>query len=171
MKEAGCWSVFLGIESGDEDLLRIIEKGITLQQSRNAVKWANEIGIETRCAYMMGLPHETPERSKKTIDLAVQLDSTYAMFFATHPRYGTKLYDIALAHGKFVTKSFKGMSGVTYLPDGYKNENQLRRTIRKAYMKFYIRPRQIFKYIKKIRKLSDIKEAFFALELFLGLKN
>lgn len=171
MKEAGCWSIFFGIETGDKELLKSIDKGTTIEQARVALKLTNELGIESKCAYMLGLPGETPEKAKKTIDLAIELDSTYAIFFATYPRYGTKLYDTALSQGSFHNMDFKGMTGITYVPDGYKNGAELKRMIRHAYTKFYLRPSQIAKYLKKIRSPHDIKRAFFGLELFLGLRD
>lgn len=171
IKETGCWSIFLGIESGDEDLLKVIDKGITLDQARRAVKWANEVGIETRCAFMLGLPGEGPLKAKKTIDFAKEIDPTYSIFYATHPRFGTKLYDIAWQAGNFLSEQFKGMTGITYVPFGYKDAVELRKYIRKAYTDFYCRPRQIIKYLKKIRSFSDIREIIFALELFFGLRG
>jgi radical SAM superfamily enzyme YgiQ (UPF0313 family) len=171
MRDAGCWSIFLGIESGDEELLHSIEKGITLDQARNAVRWANELGIETRCAYMLGLPGETPEKARKTMALAKELDSTYAIFYATHPRYGTKLYEMATRTGTFLSKEFRGMTGITYVPEGYRDAEELRRTIRRAYTGFYLRPRQLLKYVRKMNSFSAFRELFFALELFLGLRR
>jgi Fe-S oxidoreductase len=171
MKEAGCWSIFFGVESGNQDLLDLIEKGVTLDQARQAVKWANEAGIETRCAYMLGLPGETPQKAEATINFAKELDSTYAIFYATHPRYGTKLYDIALKRGNFLSKDFKGMSGVTYYSEGYKSGAELKRMIRRAYTEFYIRPSQLMKFVSKIRSVSSLKEVLYAAELFFGLRG
>jgi len=168
---AGCWSVFVGVESGNQDLLDVIDKGITLDQVRTGCAAANRVGIETRAAFMLGLPGETPKKGWKTIRFALELDPTYAIFFAAHPKYGTKLYEIASRTGRFLDSSFRGMSKVTYVPDGYKNASELGNLIKRAYRKFYLRPRSVFKVIKKIKSLADVRESFLAVLLYLGLSD
>jgi anaerobic magnesium-protoporphyrin IX monomethyl ester cyclase len=169
--EAGCWSMFIGVESGNQNLLDTIDKGITLEKTREIFKIANKIGIETRGAFMLGLPGETPEMGRKTIDFAIEIDPTYAIFYATHPRYGTELYDIAVSYGKFLDEEFRGMSKVTYVPEGYKDAQELATIVRSAYRKFYLRPRFIWKLLRRIRNLSDVIELLKGFLLFLGLSN
>lgn len=167
--DAGCWSMFIGVESGNQDLLDMIEKGINLTQVREIFSIANDVGIETRAAFMLGLPGETPSKAQETIDLAREIDPTYAVFYATHPRYGTLLHDIAMNSGKVLDEQFRGMSKVTYIPEGYEDHLELEKVIRKAYRSFYIRPRFVFKILKKMRTLRDIKELAYAVALYLGL--
>ncbi|MCM2284784.1 MAG: B12-binding domain-containing radical SAM protein [Desulfobacula sp.] len=171
IQQAGCWSMFLGIESGNQDLLDMIDKGITLEQARNVVKIANRLGIETRAAFMLGLPGEDPEKAGQTIAFAIELDPTYAIFYATHPRVGTQLYDIAINAGTFLDKNFHGMSKVTYVPEGYKDAMQLEQTIQSAYRKFYLRPHMMLKYLRKVRSLESLKEAINGFFLYLGLSR
>lgn len=167
--KAGCWSIFMGIESGNQDILDIIDKGITLEQARQAVAICNRVGIETRAAFMLGLPGETPEKALKTVDFAIEIDPTYAIFYATHPRRGTALYDIAFVSGKFIDQDFRGMSKVTYIPEGYQSAEQLERMIRYAYRKFYLRPRLWLKYLKRLKSRQDILELLQGFLLFMGL--
>ncbi|MBU2473078.1 B12-binding domain-containing radical SAM protein, partial [Patescibacteria group bacterium] len=91
--ESGLWNVFFGIETGNQDLLDRIKKNITLDQVRQAIKWSNELGIDTRGSFMLALPGETPEKAMKTIKFACDIDVTYAQFLPTHPDWGTELYD------------------------------------------------------------------------------
>ena len=88
---AGCWSIFYGLESGNQDLLDGINKGITLEQIRETIKWTHKFGIETRGSFMLALPGETPEKAEKTINFAIELDLDYAQFTPAYPEYGTKL--------------------------------------------------------------------------------
>jgi anaerobic magnesium-protoporphyrin IX monomethyl ester cyclase len=171
IQQAGCWSMFLGIESGNQDLLDIIDKGITLEQARNVMKIANRLGLETRAAFMLGLPGENPEKAAHTIAFAIELDPTYAIFYATHPRAGTQLYDIAINTGTFLDENFRGMSTVTYVPEGYKDAAQLERMIQSAYRKFYLRPHMILKYLRKVRSLQSLQEAIYGFFLYLGLSR
>lgn len=167
--DAGCWSMFIGVESGNKELLEMIEKGIELEQVRKVFKIANEVGIETRAAFMLGLPGETPQKAQETIDLAIEIDPTYAVFYATHPRFGTLLYDIALNNGSILDEQFRGMSKVTYVPDGYKDHRELEAVIRKAYRSFYVRPRFVLKTLKKLKSLGAVWQLALAFALYLGL--
>lgn len=108
---------------------------------------------------------------RKTIDFTIELDPTYAIFYATHPRYGTELYDIAVRSGKFLDKEFRGMSKVTYAPEGYKDARELEAMIRSAYRRFYLHPRYIWRSLCRIRCLSDAIELVKGFLLFLGLSD
>lgn len=169
--ESGCWSMFIGIESGNQDILELIEKGITLEQSRKAFKFINEIGIETRAAFILGLPTETPQKGMNTINFAIELNPTYAVFYAAHPRRGTALHEIALVQGTFLDSSYRGMSKITYVPDGYKDAEELSQIVRKAYRKFYLRPSKVWQTLKKVRSLRGIKELAWSVLLFMGLSD
>ena len=156
MAGAGCWSIFYGLESGVQKLLDAIEKGITLEQSRRAIKWSHEAGIETRGSFMLALPGENPDLANETINFAIELDLDSVQFTATYPEFGTKLYDDAMTAGKFM--EYKSRHSVTYVPEGYKDADEVRRFIRRAYLKFYIRPSLFMKYIRKIKKWEDFME-------------
>ncbi|MBN2406462.1 MAG: cobalamin-dependent protein [Elusimicrobia bacterium] len=168
VRKAGCWSMFIGFESGDQQLLDVIGKGITLEQCRNAARWASQEGIQVRGSFMLGLPGETPRTAKKVIDLAVEMDLYSAQFLPAYPEYGTELYDLALQKGRLVTK-YEGRAKAAYVPDGYEGPRQLEDMIHLAYRKFYLRPRYIWKLIRQIRGWEDIKRYAAGLKFILGL--
>lgn len=169
--DAGCWSIFIGIESGNQELLDVIDKGTTLEQARKICAITKKVGIETRGAFMLGLPGETTQMGRKTISFALELDPTYAIFYATHPRVGTPLYDITLKTGRFIDREYRGMSKVTYVPEGYKDARELENIIRHAYLRFYIRPRYILRTLAKLRSFSDVLGLLKGFLLFLGLSD
>ena len=68
MADSGCVELSYGIESGDQRVLDRINKGITLEQSRNAMKWTKEAGITVRALMIAGLPGETSQSAYKTIE-------------------------------------------------------------------------------------------------------
>ena len=68
-KEAGCWAILFGAESGVQKNLNTIRKGITLEQTRNAVKWAKEAGIKVSTPFMFGIPGETFEEGARQLNL------------------------------------------------------------------------------------------------------
>jgi len=166
-RDSGCWGVYYGFESGVQKLLDTISKGTTLEQARKVVAWTHEVGLETRGAFMAALPGETPELFMKTIQFAIDLDLTFAQFIATFPDPGTELYDIAIKMGK--TGPYRGMNKATYVPDGYKDTDEVEKMIRIAYRKFYLRGSYVLKSLKYIRNLNDVKryiEGFFFVKGF-----
>ena len=68
MAESGCVEISYGIESGDQAVLDRIHKGITLQQSMDAMKWTHDVGITVRALTVTGLPGESPDSAYKTIE-------------------------------------------------------------------------------------------------------
>jgi len=165
----GCWSIYYGLESGVQRLLDIIEKGITVEGIRRAVKWTHEAGMETRGSFMLAIPGETPADAMATIDFAVSLDLDYAQFNATFPDPGTKIYDLALSQGKI--KTYRGISRATFVPDGYKDDTEVERMVSLGYKKFYFRPYYIWKRVKSIRSFSDIVRYAEGLQFIRGLRE
>ncbi len=167
---SGLWNVFLGIESGSQDLLDNIKKGITLDQARQVVKWCNELGVDTRGSFMLALPGETPEKARRTIDFACEIGVTYAQFMLTYPEWGTRLYDTAMAVGQSIPLFRKGTE-VTYVPKGYKDASEVRAMQKLAYRKFYIRPAFIWKHLKRLKDPRRFKQYFDAVQHILGLSS
>lgn len=169
-KKSGLWNVFFGIETGNQDLLDRIKKGITLDQVRQAVQWCNELDIDTRGSFMLALPGETPQKAMNTIKFARDIGVTYAQFLPTHPDWGTALYDDAVGSGK-VVPLYQGRTSITYVPDGYKNADEIRKMQKRAYRKFYFRPKYIFKHIKRLKDINKIKQYFDALKYIIGIST
>ncbi|MDP3955273.1 MAG: radical SAM protein, partial [bacterium] len=94
IKQAGCYSIAYGIESGSPEILDTLDKGITLKQVEEAVRFSQEVGLQTIGYFMIGSPGESPETIKQTIQLAKKLKLDFAQFAITTPFPGTKLYQL-----------------------------------------------------------------------------
>jgi radical SAM superfamily enzyme YgiQ (UPF0313 family) len=96
MKKAGVNWVFMGFESGNDVVLRSVNKRQTVEQIKKATQTVHEAGIHIGGNYIFSLPEDTPESMQATLDLAKELNTEYANFFLPMAYPGTKLYDIAL---------------------------------------------------------------------------
>ena len=86
MARAGCWMISWGIESGDEAMLKRMHKGITHAQVDQALRWAKEAHIMNWGYFIIGLPGETEESIRKTIDLCqAACPSTWSSFISPRP--------------------------------------------------------------------------------------
>ena len=164
MRKAGCWNIFYGYETAIEKLAENIltnRKNKNFEKMKEVAKWTKEAGIEVRGSFLIGLPGETPELAKQTVQNAIELDPDYAQFTLVCPYPGTKLATEIEAGkwGKFITRDLEEYQcwNVTWLPDGYKNLKELKDMERYAFRKFYLRPSYILKRILKIRTFQDIK--------------
>lgn len=92
MRTAGCVQVFYGIESGNPEIIRKT-KNVTLDQVRSAVRWAKDVGIRVFGYFMIGLPGDTTETMRQTLDFSSELDLEEAMFSIATPFPGTALWE------------------------------------------------------------------------------
>jgi radical SAM superfamily enzyme YgiQ (UPF0313 family) len=90
MREAGCHTVSFGIESANAGILKTIKKGISTQQAVAAVEMCNEAGIAPNASFILGLPGETPETIKETVE------------------FGEKIKAMGVAHGFHTLAPFPG---------------------------------------------------------------
>jgi anaerobic magnesium-protoporphyrin IX monomethyl ester cyclase len=92
LKEAGCVSLCFGIESGCQEILNTIKKKITLEKCRQAVAMCREAGLDPMASYIMGLPGETPETVRESMEFAAGLCDNYG-FHILAPFPGTEVRD------------------------------------------------------------------------------
>ena len=134
-------------------------------------QWTKDAGIEIRASFMIAVPGETPEKAGEMIQFAIDLDPEYAQFSITTPYPGTKLYDEIKEGkwGKLTTEDFSQyhMWNVVFLPEGYKDKEEVLAMERKAFRKFYLRPRYILKKIIAVRSFEDIRRYWKGLILVL----
>ncbi|HXW68727.1 MAG TPA: radical SAM protein, partial [Dissulfurispiraceae bacterium] len=159
-KDAGCWAILFGAESGVQKNLNTIRKGTTLAQIRTAVKTAREVGLKVSTPFMFGIPGETYEEGLQTIDFALDLNPDIANFHAITPFPGTYLYDNLEKFGRISGElSDLTYQGAAFVPFTMTREEiiKLRRT---AFRKFYGRPSFLFRRVLGIRTLHDLAVAF-----------
>lgn len=93
MKQAGCVRVFFGIESGNDNVLRLMRKQISTSKAMRAVHTARESGLQTGAFFIVGYPGETNNTVLDTVNFASMLPLDYISFNLTYPVPGTLLYE------------------------------------------------------------------------------
>ncbi len=162
-RDAGCWAILFGAESGVQKNLNTIRKGTTPDQIRKAVRAAQEVGLKVSTPFMFGIPGETFEEGLQTIDFAVDLNPDIANFHAITPFPGTYLYDNL---DKFGTIS-EELSDFTYQGAAFIPHTMTREQILKlrqiAFRRFYGRPSFMFKSLLELRTPHDFAVALKSL--------
>lgn len=145
MRQAGCWQIAYGIETGDPQVMRDISKGTTLEQVRERIGWTLEAGIEAKGLFMLGHPTDTAETIERTIAFACELPLASANFKLTIPFVGTELRQFASDYGELREDDYAGFMGDAATPvfvtDGLTAEYLLG-VQRRAYARFYGSPRR-----------------------------
>ena len=151
MKEAGCWQIRYGIESGSQEILDLLHKRTTLKQIKNAIELTHANGIESYGFFMIGNPGETKETIKQTIRFAKSLPlEVFKMNFLT-PLPGSVLWKDAEKYGSLDRKWNKLSFHIepAFIPFGLKKE-ELIYYKKLAFRAFYLRIRIILHYFKRI---------------------
>jgi len=150
MKEAGCWSISFGIETGDEEVMKFIGKHVTLDQIEEAVRLTNKSGILSKGFFIMGHPTDTHDTIRKTINFALKIPLDDISVSMMTPFPGSKLYKIAPQYGEF-EDNWKKMNelDIVFVPNGL-SKDDLRRYSKEMFRRFYLRPRIVLNYIKRI---------------------
>jgi len=155
-KDAGCWAILLGAESGVQKNLNMIKKGTTLEQIRKAVKEAKEVGLRVHAPFMFGIPGETYEEGLQTIRFALEIDPDTVSFHAITPFPGTELYDNLDKYGT-ISEDLTDFTyqGAAFIPRTM-TRDQIMELRQKAFRAFYSRPSFIIKRLLSLRNLDDL---------------
>jgi radical SAM superfamily enzyme YgiQ (UPF0313 family) len=143
MKEAGCYMLSIGGESGNAEILKSIRKGTKPEFIKNTVRLLRMRGINSLVYFLIGLPGETRKTIRETIKFAKMINPDYAEFYPATPYPGTEFYTIACKQGLIADTNWRGyMCGgshfVVTIPGLSKEE--LDQILRSAYRQFYVRP-------------------------------
>lgn len=101
MGQAGCWMISWGLESGSEQILRRARKGASPGKAELALTWAKKAGIRNWGYFIIGLPNETEETIRQTIDFAKRLPLDIALFHVAAPYPGTPFFFEVVKNGWF----------------------------------------------------------------------
>ena len=175
MKEAGCYMIAYGIESGNQTILNSLRKKITIEQVREAVKVTRDIGIQTIGYFMLGSPGETPLTIRQTIDFANYLPLDFAQFSVTIPFPGTDLYNLYLEQGignenwdNFIYAN-RGSVSAPVFETALLSKDDLQKWNIKAYKEFYLRFSYIWERLKKTNSIGNLKTNIRGLGMFLQM--
>lgn len=165
MKKAGCWKLLYGIESAVQKNLDNVDKGISISQTREAIKITREIGIKTFGNFVLGLPGETYEDGLKTIKFACDLDLDYVKFKVMTPFPSTEIYRNKEKYGTVMPFSDMNTHKVSFIPYTM-TKKELEDLFRLSYKQFYMRPSYIIKKFFEMRTLIELKHNLKAFAAF-----
>ena len=150
LRKAGCVMIYLGVESGVQRVLNLMRKGTKVEQAVRAVRMAKEAGLQVVASFVLGIPGETWEEALETIRFAKKLDPDFAQFSLATPFPGTALYHMAKEKGLLLTEDWTKYTVLKpVMRTEELSEKQLEKLIRKAYFDFYLRPKIIWRYIRR----------------------
>lgn len=176
MRKAGCITISFGIESGSEEVRKIvIRKNFTNEQAINAFRICKENGISTEAYLMLGFPTETKEQMYETAKFSLQLKADIIGVHVTTPYPGSDLFKLAVVEGYIeenvydkYTRGILDYNLPVYLPKGV-SLSEIKTIQKEIYRKFYFRPGFIISRLKQdifsFRKLKE--DAQMAMRLFM----
>jgi hopanoid biosynthesis associated radical SAM protein HpnJ len=152
MKEAGCRLLIVGYESGDQQILKNIKKGATVERARQFTKDCHKLGLVVHGDFILGLPGETHETINNTIAFAKELDVETIQVSVAHAYPGTELYDYAVKNGfmvadnKMVDEGGHQLAHIQYpgLP-----ADEILSAVHRFYDEYYFRPKAAWRIVKK----------------------
>ncbi|BDV42469.1 hopanoid biosynthesis associated radical SAM protein HpnJ [Geotalea uraniireducens] len=152
MREAGLRHVVVGYESGNEQILRNIKKGVTKHQALEFTRNCKKLGLSIHGAFIMGLPGETRETIRETIEFAKELDLNSIQASLASPYPGTEFWDLCRKEGWISSESYIDNTGHQMCVINYPHlsNKEIFDAVELFYNKFYFRPKYIARSIVKM---------------------
>jgi hopanoid biosynthesis associated radical SAM protein HpnJ len=152
-KDCGLRLFLVGYESGNDDILKRIKKGVTTDEMRRFTKACHRAGVVIHGTFILGLPVETPETIEQTMQFAQDLDVFSMQVSLAAPYPGTELYEMARQNGWF---SKKDKTDIVH-GDGFQqstleypglSKDEIFESVDRFYRRYYLRPGPILRIIK-----------------------
>ena len=163
MKEAGCRLLIVGYESGDAQILKNIKKGATIEMAERFTANCRKVGLVIHGDFIVGLPGETNETIRKTIDFAKKLDNETIQVSIAHPYPGTEFHNYAEKNGLISIGGIVDDHGNQLPKVVYENLNEaeLMDWVERFYSEYYFRPKVVWRMVRKVLFNSHDRKRLF----------
>ena len=172
MREAGCRLMIVGYESGDQQILKNIKKGATVDMAKRFTRDAHDLGLTVHADFIVGLPGESRDSLRNTIDFAKGLDCETIQVSIAHPYPGTEFYDYVKKNNLITIDSMTDESG-HQLPNiiypGL-NRGELVEWVERFYGEYYFRPKAAWRVVKKAIVNNDVPRLYKEAKEYLSLR-
>jgi hopanoid biosynthesis associated radical SAM protein HpnJ len=170
LKENGLRLLLVGFESGNQEILNRIKKGLKLDMAREFMKNCRKLGITVHGTFIIGLPLETQETIEETIRFAQELDPHTIQVSIAAPYPGTELYDQAVRNGWLDNSVLVSGSGIqtSTLRYPHLSPEEIEEAVERMYKRFYFRLKPILRIVREMatdrqmmaRRLREGREFF-----------
>jgi radical SAM superfamily enzyme YgiQ (UPF0313 family) len=159
MRRAGCWMVSWGIESGSQQILNNVRKGITLEKVERGLRWSKEAGIGNWGYFIIGLPGETEETIEQTIKFSLKLPLDIALFHIAVPYPGTHFYHEAIEKGWLSLSRWEDfdMDCSTVLSYPNLTAAQLEKAAKRAFRRWAMRPGPALTFLRSANSAGTLR--------------
>lgn len=155
-----------GVESGSQDILDELKKGISLGTVRKVFRAARKLGFETLAYFMLGCPGDSRKTIEDTIGLSIEVRPTYANFTILTPYPATELYLDLLRSGRYETDYWREFARdptskfkVPVIGDNL-SQQELIGLLKHAYKRFYMRPSYVLSQLLTISSFQHLENKF-----------
>jgi radical SAM superfamily enzyme YgiQ (UPF0313 family) len=151
MKEAGCRLLIVGYESGDQQILKNIKKGATVDMAERFTANCKKLGLLVHGDFIIGLPGETRDSIRKTIDFAKRLDNETIQVSIAHPYPGTEFYDYVKKNNLITIDSMTDETGHQLPNVVYPglDRGELVEWVERFYGEYFFRPKVVWRIVRK----------------------
>ncbi|HYE72571.1 MAG TPA: radical SAM protein [Blastocatellia bacterium] len=173
MSDAGCRLFIVGFESGNEQILKNIKKGVTAKRGLQFVKDCKRAGIKVHADFIIGLPGETRETIKETIQYAKEMDPETLQVSVAHAYPGTEMYEWFKDQGVFSQNSMADELGQQLPMANFPHLSgaEMLEWVHKFYDEYYFRPKVVARIVKDaVFKSSERKRLYKEAKEFLATR-
>jgi hopanoid biosynthesis associated radical SAM protein HpnJ len=175
MRDSGCRLLIVGYESGDAQILKNIKKGATVERARQFTKDCHKLGLTIHADFILGLPGETRESIRRTIDFAKELDTQTIQVSVAHAYPGTELFDFVVQND-FLRKdkpmADAGGHQLAHIEYPGLPADEVLEAVHRFYDEYYFRPKAVFRIVRKaVFDSGERKRLYTEARSFLKLRR
>lgn len=162
MKASGCRMIRVGVESGSQDVLDKIKKGLTLEQIENGIQRIKKHGIQALGGFMFGFPYDTRKTVEQTIAFAKKVSPDQVQFSINMSYPGTSLYEYAIENNLLLAEKFAefDMTHGPVVKTMDMERDELEHILARAYKEFYFRPAYIVQTLGHLNNIDEWRRVF-----------